>query len=137
MMIPHHEQALRIAALAPGRAADPRIIALAERVRAAQGAEIPVLRAWLDTRRIGPANHDHAAMPGMQSEADLAALGAARGADFDRRFAAMLTAHHEGALTMTEDVLAAGADPTVAKLARDITAEQTAEIARLADLRLP
>ncbi len=136
MMIPHHEQALRMTALAPQRAGDPRVRALAERIRLAQSAEVPQLRTWLSTRGLpaAPPGHDHATMPGMQSDGDLAALAAARGADFDRRFVAMMTAHHRGALRMVDDVLAGGAEPALAALANEVGVEQAAEISRMAAL---
>lgn len=136
MMIPHHEQALRMAALAPGRAAEARVKAVAERIRLAQSAELPQLRTWLTVRGLpaDPPGHDHAAMPGMQNAADLDALTAARGADFDRRFVAMMTAHHRGALRMVQDVLAGGADQQIAELANEIGVEQAAEIRRMSGL---
>jgi uncharacterized protein (DUF305 family) len=73
-------------------------------------------------------------MPGMQDAAALTALGAARGADFDRRFVTMMTAHHRGAVQMAGDVLAGGSDPTVAELANELAVEQGSEIRRMADL---
>ena len=39
--------------------------------------------------------------------------------------------HHEGALTMAQQVLVHGADPRVLELATDVVADQSAEIARL------
>ncbi len=136
MMIPHHEQALRMAALADGRAGDARVAAVAERIRLAQAAEIPQLRAWLAAHGLpaAPAGHDHATMPGMQPAAELDRLAAATGADFDRRFVAMMSAHHSGALRMVQDALAGGADQRVAELANEIGVEQAAEINRLAAL---
>jgi uncharacterized protein (DUF305 family) len=136
MMIPHHEQALRMTALAPGRAADARVKAVAERIRVGQSAEVPQLRAWLAARGLpaAPPGHDHATMPGVQTAGDLNALAAARGADFDRRFVAMMTAHHRGALRMVDDVLSGGSDTVVAELANEIGVEQAAEIRRMSGL---
>ncbi|GAA0806730.1 DUF305 domain-containing protein [Spirilliplanes yamanashiensis] len=136
MMIPHHQQALRMAELAPGRAGDPRVAAVAERIRLAQGAELPQLQTWLSTRGLPatPPGHDHAAMPGMQGQAALDALAAARGADFDRRFVAMMTEHHRGALRMVGDVLSGGADQMLGELANEIGVEQAAEINRMTSL---
>lgn len=133
MMIAHHTQALRMAAMAPRRAADPRVKALAERIRVAQGPEITVLRAWLRERRLdaGAAQHDHAAMPGMQSDEAMRALAGARGADFDRRFVAMMTDHHAGAVQMAGDLLDGGDDGRLLELAGEMAVEQRAEIARM------
>ena len=134
MMIPHHEQALEMAALAPTRAADPRIRAIAERIQAAQAPEIGVLQAWLTARGLAESAHDHTTMPGMQPAAKLASLAAARGAAFDRMFVAMMSEHHQGAVDMAKGVLAAGRNGQVEELATAIATEQSVEIARLRDL---
>jgi uncharacterized protein (DUF305 family) len=123
MMIPHHEQAVEMAALASTRAADPRIRAIAKRIQAAQGPEIGVLRAWLTARGLAESTHDH--QP---------ALASARGAAFDRMFVAAMIAHHQAAVDMAKSVLATGRNGQVEELATAIATEQSAEIARLRDL---
>ncbi|MEV0429046.1 DUF305 domain-containing protein [Micromonospora sp. NPDC050495] len=136
MMIPHHQQALEMAALAPDRAADPRVRAVADRIRAAQQPEIGVMRAWLTTRGL-PAEvpgHDHGTMRGMQSAEAMRQLAAARGAEFDRRFVRMMTDHHQGAVTMATDLLKVGVDQTMQEFANSVAAEQTVEIGRLGEL---
>ncbi|KAB1915996.1 DUF305 domain-containing protein [Micromonospora sp. AMSO31t] len=136
MMIPHHQQALEMATLAPDRAADPRVRAVADRIRAAQGPEIGVLRGWLGTRGL-PAEvpgHDHGTMRGMQSAEAIRQLAATRGAAFDRLFVRMMTAHHEGAVVMSTDLLKVGADQTLQEFANAVAVEQSAEITRLREL---
>ncbi|KKJ94217.1 DUF305 domain-containing protein [Micromonospora sp. HK10] len=136
MMIPHHQQALEMAALAPDRAADPRVRAVADRIRAAQQPEIGVMRAWLTTRGL-PAEvpgHDHGTMRGMQSAEAMRQLATARGAEFDRRFVRMMTDHHQGAVAMATDLLKVGVDQTMQEFANSVAAEQTVEIGRLAEL---
>jgi uncharacterized protein (DUF305 family) len=137
MMIAHHAQAITMARLAPDRAADASLRALAERIGAAQAPEIDRLRAWLSERRLDEVDptHDHATMPGMQTDADMAALAAARGTDFDRRFVTMMTAHHRGAIQMAGDVLNGGTDQTVSELANEMAAEQGSEIRRMDQLK--
>ncbi|MFC4072138.1 DUF305 domain-containing protein [Actinoplanes subglobosus] len=136
MMIAHHVQALEMADLAPDRAADQGVKNIASRITAAQGPEIAILRTWLSDRgqpESDPA-HDHATMPGMQPEAALAELRAARGADFDRRFVAMMTAHHRGALEMVDVLFSSGSEERLAKMAKETAIEQDIEIGRMADL---
>ncbi|HVL83887.1 MAG TPA: DUF305 domain-containing protein [Pseudonocardia sp.] len=142
-MIPHHQQALEMAELAPGRAADRRVLALAERISVAQGPEIAAMQAWLERPEVtvltggepGHGGHaDHSGMPGMATPAQLAALGAARGTDFDRLFLELMIAHHEGALRMAHEVLTAGTDVTAGRLAQDVGATQSAEIARMREM---
>ncbi|PGH44615.1 DUF305 domain-containing protein [Micromonospora sp. WMMA1996] len=133
MMIPHHEQALEMAKLAPDRAADPRVRAVADRIRAAQGPEVGVLRAWLSTRDLPAevAGHDHATMRGMQSAEAMRQLADARGAAFDTLFVRMMTAHHQGAVVMSTDLLKVGADQVMQEFANAVAVEQSAEITRM------
>jgi uncharacterized protein (DUF305 family) len=138
MMIAHHAQAITMAGMAPSRVANTELGALAARIKAAQAPEIDRMRAWLGARRLPETDpgHDHAAMPGMQSDADMAALSAALGAEFDRRFVAMMTAHHRGAVQMAGDVLTGGTDQTVSELANEMAVEQASEIRRMEQIRL-
>ncbi|WP_199485311.1 DUF305 domain-containing protein [Actinomadura craniellae] len=148
MMIPHHEQALTMSALAPGQAADAKIKSLADRIDKTQTVEISAMQAWLKRRAPGPtqgghgghAGHGgggatanpHANMPGMATEAQLAQLRAARGAEFDRLFLTLMITHHQGALKMARELLAATpGDQTVQTLAKDVLSSQNAEIGRM------
>ncbi|WBB80864.1 DUF305 domain-containing protein [Micromonospora sp. WMMD882] len=133
MMIAHHAQALEMAALAPDRAGDPTVRALADRIRANQTPEVGVLRGWLDARRLPleETGHDHAAMPGMQSAEAVRRLAAARGAEFDRLFVTMMSDHHRGAVTMATDLLRVGAEPTLSDFATSVAVEQNVEIDRM------
>ncbi len=133
MMIPHHTQALRMSALAPERAADAKVRAMAERIHASQAPELGVLRAWLTERGLAEAagDHDHGTMPGMQSDTAMQRLADARGAEFDRLFVEMMVEHHEGAIEMSTNLLKVGRDLTMEELATGIAAEQAVEINRL------
>jgi uncharacterized protein (DUF305 family) len=136
MMIPHHQQALEMAALAPSRARDPRIRAIAERITAAQGPEIAVLRAWLRQRGLAEsgADHDHGPASGMHPPSAIRALAAASGEAFDRSFVDLMSAHHRGAIQMCTRVLNGGADDGIQRLATNIAADQRIEIARMRDV---
>ena len=133
MMIPHHAQALEMAELAPDRAADPDIRALADRIRASQGPEIGMMRGWLQNRGLSAEaeGHDHGTMRGMQSPEAMRQLAAARGADFDRLFVRMMTEHHQGAIEMATNLLKVGADLTLNEFANSVATEQTVEIDRM------
>jgi uncharacterized protein (DUF305 family) len=74
---------------------------------------------------------DTSQMPGMATPEQLAALRAASGADFDRLFFQLMTAHHEGALTMATEVLSTGSDVFVEEMAQEVLATQTDEIGRM------
>ncbi|MFJ8569782.1 DUF305 domain-containing protein [Streptomyces sp. NPDC093514] len=149
-MIEHHRQALTMSALAPERAAADGVKRLAERITAAQKPEIGAMEKWL-ARYPAPApapsagasagasagsgghpqGHDHGAMPGMATEQQLKDLAAAGGADFDRLFLTLMTAHHEGAVKMAGEALAGGNNGAVEEMATEVVATQSAEIHRM------
>ncbi|MEH1101626.1 DUF305 domain-containing protein [Micromonospora sp. CPCC 205561] len=136
MMIPHHAQALEMAELAPDRAGAPALRALAERIRAAQGPEIGLMRGWLRERGLPAeaAGHEHAGMRGMQTPEAMRQLAAARGTEFDRLFVRMMTEHHQGAVRMATDLLKVGSDLTLSEFANSVATEQTVEIDRMREL---
>ncbi|MEV0807683.1 DUF305 domain-containing protein [Micromonospora sp. NPDC050200] len=139
MMIPHHQQALEMAELAEGRAGSPQVKAVADRIRGAQGPEIGMMRGWLSARGLPTEvpGHDHGAMRGMQSPEAIRRLADARGAEFDRLFVQMMTAHHQGAVTMATDLLSVGADQQLNEFANSVATEQSVEIGRMRELVRP
>ena len=145
-MILHHEQALRMTALVPGRGVGPEVTLLATRIEVSQRDEIAQIRRWLaDHGEEAPssaAGHaGHGDMPGMLTDGQLDRLGRARGAEFDRTFLEFMIHHHEGALTMVRELYATGGglEPATDRFAREVNADQSIEIRRmrsmLADLR--
>ncbi|MEM6328381.1 MAG: DUF305 domain-containing protein, partial [Bacteroidota bacterium] len=82
----------------------------------------------------GAMAHDHSGMPGMLTDAQLREMDAARGVEFDRLFLAYMIQHHQGAVTMVDDLFAqdgAAQDDASFKLASDINVDQQTEIARM------
>ena len=137
-MIPHHAQALDMAALVEGRNASRAVTLIAERIRVSQTDEIRRMSGWLTARgKSVPTSHSGHLMAGMLTPEQMAALAAATGPDFDRLFLAGMIQHHRGALTMVDQILDApgGAQASdVYQLVSDIEADQTAEIARMQSL---
>lgn len=141
-MIAHHLQALEMTALVADRAAGADIPQLARRVEVSQRDEVALLQRWLvDRDEPLPEPHtDHVGhgdlMPGMLDAADLSALAAARGPAFDRLFLELMVRHHQGALTMVDQLYRSGGgvEPESDRLAREITADQTIEIRRMQDM---
>lgn len=142
MMIPHHAQALEMSALAPERASDEQVRSLASRIDAAQKVEIEAMKSWLkrNPKAVLEAHgRNHGAhrtddMPGMATPEQMKQLRDARGAEFDRLYLTLMITHHQGALTMVDDVLGKGTDVVVQELARDVESAQRAEIGRMRDL---
>ncbi len=147
-MIGHHAQALVMAALAPARAASPSILTLAARITNAQRDEIALMQRWLRERgRPVPEIHiegtsltihgapDHAGhMPGMLTPQQLEELERASGPAFDRLFLTFMIQHHEGAVTMVDQLVntdGAALDQWVFKLAADIRVDQVTEVDRM------
>ncbi|MFE5393544.1 DUF305 domain-containing protein [Streptomyces sp. NPDC056568] len=133
MMIQHHRQALEMTELVPERAESGQVRKLADRISAAQGPEITAMQGWLKTHgeKETDGGHDHAAMPGMASDAQLETLRAAKGKAFDQLFLKLMITHHEGAITMATDVKSQGNNVQVEEMADDVVAQQTSEISRM------
>ncbi len=141
-MVVHHEQAVELAELAPGRAADPEVAELANRIAVVQAAEAESMRRWLERRssRDAAAEHEHAeGMPGEISRSTIDRAAELNGAAFDRLFVSAMIPHHRGALEMAEARLAERGDPAVARWARAIATAQALEIDRFLEIeaRLP
>lgn len=138
MMIPHHAQALEMAALANDRAGHPQIRAVASRITAAQKPEIAVFQSWLKARNLSEdeEGHSHAGMKGMQPPEAIKGLASLKGDAFDKMFVDMMVAHHEGAIAMATDVVRFGRDEQLNRLATGIAAEQQAEIGRMRQISL-
>lgn len=134
-MIVHHGQAVQMAALVADRTNRQALIDVAGRIDASQADEIAFMRTWLAQRGQDAADphaaHGQHTMQGMATPAQLEALAAASGPAFDRLFLELMIAHHEGALTMADEVRKNGVDIRVQEIADDVTAEQADEIRRM------
>jgi hypothetical protein len=73
-------------------------------------------------------------MAGMASPEEMAELEAATGPDFDRLYLELMIDHHEGAITMVDDLLetrGSAQDPVLYEFATDIVNDQESEIERM------
>jgi len=146
-MISHHAQAIVMAGWAPSHGASPSVATLCARIVNSQTDEIHIMQDWLKTRglavpeakplpmkmKMNGVEHEMM-MPGMLSDAQMKELDAAQGTEFDRLFLTYMIQHHQGALTMVDELNShqgAGQDDTVFKMSSDIYADQTAEIERM------
>ena len=142
-MVEHHEQAVELAELAPGRVADAELADLAGLIVLTQAAEAQSMRGWLERRTSrddAAAGHDHAEwMAGAISRSTIDRAAGLDGAAFDRLFVSAMIPHHRGALEMSEERLAESGDPAVARWARAIATSQALEIDRMLEIeaRLP
>ncbi|MBU0668795.1 MAG: DUF305 domain-containing protein, partial [Alphaproteobacteria bacterium] len=158
-MMVHHAQAVAMAALVEGRTNNEDIVAIAGRIDASQADEIAFMREWLETRGQSltapggmPAGMDHSAhaargtaaaagmhadhtmMKGMATPAQMAALAAASGTEFDRQFLKLMIAHHMGAVDMVEQLHeqpGTAYDPVMFEFTNDVVNDQNTEIERM------
>lgn len=148
LMIPHHQQAVQMADLAASNAASPEVKALAAQIKAAQRPEITMMGQWLaawgapstmpsasaSDSSVGGMGMGGMTVAGMMSAADMANLGQATGAAFDRMWLQMMITHHQGAISMAQQVATTTSNPQVKALAEAIISGQTAEIATMQQL---
>lgn len=137
-MIPHHQQAVEMAVLAETRASDPKVKALAARIKQAQQPEIDQMTGWLTqwgapttAPTAGGGHSGHGSMAGMMSDADMAAMHSANGVQFDRMFLEMMIRHHQGAVQMAGTEQQQGRNTAAKELAARIESSQNDEIAQM------
>jgi uncharacterized protein (DUF305 family) len=148
-MIGHHAQAVLIAGWAPTHDASQSVRVLCERIVVGQRDEMSLMERWLrergETVPGADSSHqmpgmDHSGMhhstlmPGMLTAEQLSQLDHARGPEFDRLFLTFMIKHHQGALTMVDQLFGsqgAAQDETVFRLASDVYADQSTEIDRM------
>jgi uncharacterized protein (DUF305 family) len=158
-MIMHHSQAVEMTALMAARTRNPTLLALGKRISISQTDEIKYMKQWLEERGkpttmemdmggmdmkgmdmkgmdmkgmdMKGMDMSMPLMPGMLSPAQMKALKAAKGAQFDHLFLTGMIQHHTGALTMVQDLFdtpGAGQDAILFDFATDIDNTQRAEI---------
>ncbi|MFJ8586480.1 DUF305 domain-containing protein [Streptomyces sp. NPDC093595] len=139
-MIPHHRQAVEMAALAETRAASAEVKKLAEEIRKAQDPEIRTLSGWLTSwgeevpAEDGSEEHAGHSMAGMMTPDEMEKLEKSSGTAFDTAFLEMMVEHHEGAVAMAKTEQAEGAYQPATDMAGTIVTSQSAEITRMNEL---
>jgi len=137
-MIPHHQQAVDLAALVPRRTTNAELTALAQRISAAQGPEITTMKAFLVQWKENPGDGTdhgghggHEAMTGMVDDVTMEKLKAGTGAEFDTLWLKSMIGHHQGAIEMAKAELANGQNVDAKSLAQTIIDAQQAEIEQM------
>ena len=138
--IPHHAQALEMTALVEDRTDRQTMRLLAGRIELSQEDEIAMMQDWLRDRGLDvtAADAHHAPgferMPGMLTDEEMEQLEQASGFEFDALFLDLMIEHHEGALTMVENLLrqrGSAQDSVLFGFTSDIRSDQRAEIERM------
>ena len=112
----------------------PDVVALAERIKAAQGPEIETMNQWLEDwgQDTDMGGMDHGG--GMMSEEEMAALEEADGETASSLFLEQMIMHHQGAIDMAQAQIDNGQNPDAVALAQKIVEDQTAEITEMQEL---
>jgi uncharacterized protein (DUF305 family) len=100
-----------------------RMIQLLRDLDAPEAAETDEAMAWMGM----PTTQ----MPGMATEEQLEELGAASGADADRLFVELMSAHHQGGIHMAEFAATEAGDAEVRAMAASLATSQADEILEL------
>jgi len=142
-MIMHHAQAVEMTALIDSRSQNKGLRLLGARISHTQAEEMAFMRRWLASRGeqlSAPMDHMHGMdmpehgqmlMPGMLTAKQMDELKKASGKEFDRLFLSGMIQHHNGALTMVQDLFdtaGAGQDAELFNFATDVDSGQRAEI---------
>jgi uncharacterized protein (DUF305 family) len=142
-MIMHHNQAVEMVALMPGRTKNPKLLSLGQRISISQSDEMKFMKRWLTYRdkpltemgdmagMTGMHHMDMPLMPGMLTPKQMDALRKATGAKFDQLFLTGMIQHHGGALTMVKDLFdtpGAAQDMQLFDFTADIGVTQQGEI---------
>ncbi len=137
-MVPHHQGAVVMAKEVLAKSKRPELIQFARSIIAAQSTEVAQMQKWrkqwypkaADTAMMwhSEANHE---MPMtaeykkmMQMDMDLGAANSG----FDKRFLDAMIPHHQGAVTMAQDLNKKSQRPEMKQLANSIIASQQKEI---------
>jgi uncharacterized protein (DUF305 family) len=146
-MTVHHQQAVTMASWERDHTTDPVLHQLAADIEATQTGQIGRMQGWLELwgaaalptgghmAWMDAPSHAHtpapgggvATMPGMASEADLAALRAATGPQLDVLFLQLMLRHHQGGAEMLSYAAERASVPQVRNLATQMLRSQSAE----------
>ena len=142
-MIMHHAQAVEMTALIASHTDNKELRSLGARISSSQSDEIKFMKRWLAVRGepismatpkmpgMDMPQQSMALMPGMLTPEQMEALRKANGAEFDQLFLTGMIQHHNGALTMVQDLFdapGAGQDADLFDFATDADNTQRAEI---------
>jgi uncharacterized protein (DUF305 family) len=140
-MVPHHQMAVHSAQMMIANSERPELRDLAQRIIAAQQAEIEQMGQWRAAWFPDAAPAPSMTMMGGQGEMMDGMMGGQGGMmsgdmmgnqeQMDRLFLEMMIPHHEAAISMAEQALDESQRPEIRGLAEAIISSQTAEIAEM------
>ncbi len=144
-MSTHHAQAVEMGMIAFQKASDPEVRTLGGDIAATQQGQVGTMQSWLRQWKLDPTGSQprmawmpdaagsvrDGLMPGMATDAEMAALRAATGKDVDVQFLTLMRQHHLGGIHMARGVLEMSDDEDVTWLAQTMVNGQQAEVATI------
>ena len=133
-MIEHHQDAVNMTQPIVEKTNNAELKAFAEKIIADQNKEITQMKNWREKWFAGKPTAMNAEMPGMMDSMmgmNTKKLQAPGGMLLDLRFLAMMTHHHQGAITMSKEALNKAEHAEIKKLASQIIKAQEAEIKQM------
>lgn len=136
-MIHHHRGAVHMANMVLGKTERPEMKAFAQKIIDDQTKEIGFMNGLRDQWYAGKplaVNMEMAGMIGgmaMMNGDHMKEMDDMEASHFDGHFLKMMIAHHEGAITMSNDALKKAEHPVVKKLAEQILNAQRPEIEQM------
>jgi uncharacterized protein (DUF305 family) len=134
-MIPHHQQALEMAAMVPSRTTNRELRIMAKHIELDQQAQIDTLQALLQQwgAPLAPDHmgHDGMGMDGMVDTDTMKKLPTLDGPKFDDLWLRSMISHHEGAVAMAKPEVAQGENAAAVKMAKIIIEWQQFEIGQM------
>jgi uncharacterized protein (DUF305 family) len=138
-MIPHHQQAVTLAAMVPARTGNTDLRMTATHIGADQQAEVRTLTGLLttwdessDSSGSSPDQHGMTMpMVGMVDDATMQRLRTLQDGPFDTLWVTSMIGHHRGAIAMANDEIAHGQSPDAIHVAELIVTSQQREISMM------
>ncbi len=131
-MTAHHQGAIDMAKVAQTKADHPEIRTLADDIISAQEGEIATMKSVMDDMNaMGMHESGHMGMSQHDMGMDMNMTALENAKPFDKAFIDAMIPHHQGAIAMAKALQKKGEQPGLRKMADDIIAAQTKEIAQM------
>lgn len=128
MMIQHHQDGVKMAAMVPGKAKSDKLKQMARKLAADQQKEIGQMTGWLKQWHSKlPDDHKMPAASMKMMKDDMKELNAAQGEEFDTKWAKSMAHHHEGAIGMAQLAVDKAEHKEVKDMAKKIISTQKEE----------
>ena len=135
-MAGHHQQAVEMSQMLLDKSdIDPRVVTLAQEIKAAQGPEIKQMKSWLSDWGQKSGSMSGMDMGGsLMSDSDMNDLKSSTGLAASKLFLTQMTVHHKSALVMAKTEVDSGKNADAVALAKNIISTQTTEITTMSDI---